>query len=147
MINLSITGLALDLAGVMMLGFDLVRVQRKLRTDAENRLAALSEVVESTEGIDAFLKNISADWRSYVDIGEGMYKPESGSFDPAAAEHSLDDIKSGISGLAGDLRTLARMMLVSVESDRKTVNLSLGMSYGGLVLIGLGFLLQILAYL
>ncbi|MDO8271634.1 MAG: hypothetical protein Q7U82_06890 [Gammaproteobacteria bacterium] len=124
-----------------------MRVQRKLRTDAENRLSALAEVVESTEGIDPFLNNISADWRSYVDIGEGLYEPELGSFNPDAAKYSLDDIKSGISGLAGDLRTLSTMMLASVESDRKAVSLSLSVSYGGLVLIVLGFLLQMLAYL
>lgn len=45
MIALSVSGLVLDLVGVMMLGADLVRVQRKLRSDASDRLSALTEVV------------------------------------------------------------------------------------------------------
>jgi len=32
----------LDLVGVMMLGVDLVRIQKRLRGDAEDRLAALT---------------------------------------------------------------------------------------------------------
>lgn len=142
---LTIIGLFFDFIGVLLLGFDLVRVQRKLRTDAESRLASLSEVIESTESIDTYLKNITADWRNYADMGEGLYEPISESFDHHAAKYSLDEIKSGVSGLADDLHTLAMMMLVSVKSDRETVKLSLGLSYIGLALIALGFILQILA--
>lgn len=44
MSTMVVVGLGLDLAGVLMLGIDLVRVQKKLRRDAEERLSALSEV-------------------------------------------------------------------------------------------------------
>lgn len=143
---LSIAGLVLDLVGVMMLGIDLVRVQRKLRLDAEERLSSLSEVVESSGGLDAFLKNISGDWREY-ERDEGRYIPLSGTFDYASAKRSLDEMKDGIGGLADDLRTVATMMVATVESDRKTAGMSLKVTYGGLILIGIGFLLQICAYL
>jgi hypothetical protein len=50
MIVLSVTGLVLDLVGVMMLGVDLVRIQKRLRGDAEGRLAALNDIAEGAGG-------------------------------------------------------------------------------------------------
>ena len=52
MLHLSAIGLILDLVGVLMLGIDLVRVQRKLRRDADDRLASLQEVTAGVGGID-----------------------------------------------------------------------------------------------
>src|SRR3546814_602634 len=142
---LGIVGLGLDLVGVMMLGVDLVRVQRKLRTDAEERLPALSEVADSAGGIDVFLERISGDWREYQ-RDEGRYIPRAGTFDHRSAEHSIDELKDGVRGLAENMRVVAEMMVATVENDRKTANMSLLVTYGGLCLIIVGFGLQILSY-
>ena len=61
MIFLSIAGLAIDLAGVMMLGVDLVRVQRRLRADAENRVTRLDAILESIGGIDGWAETVDSD--------------------------------------------------------------------------------------
>lgn len=145
MIVLSVAGLALDLIGVMMLGVDLVRIQKRLRSDAEDRLAALNDVAEGAGGTEAFLKGISGDFREYY-RDEGRYLPSNGTFDYQFAKQSLDELKDGVNGLADHLGTLARMLIAGVESDRETAKLSLSVSYGGLGLILLGFLLQIASY-
>jgi hypothetical protein len=102
--------------------------------------------VESSGGLDAFLKSISGDRREY-ERDEGRYVPLLGTFDYASAKRSLDEMKDGIGGLADDLRSVATMMIAAVESDRKAAGMSLKVTYGGRILIGIGFLLQIFAYL
>jgi hypothetical protein len=131
MIALSVTGLALDIVGVMMLGVDLVRIQKRLRGDAEDRLAALNDVAEGAGGTEEFLKSISGDFREYY-RDEGRYLPSNGTFDYQSAKQSLDELKEGVNGLADHLETLARMLIVSVEGDRETAKISLNVSYGGL---------------
>lgn len=145
MIALSVGGLVLDLVGVMMLGADLVRVQRKLRSDASDRLSALTVVVEGAGGLECFLKSVSGDFREYY-REEGQFLPSSGTFDHGAAERSLNDVKDGINGLADHVGTVARMMAATVESDEQTARMSLRVTYGGLVLILLGFALQAVGY-
>ena len=145
MIALSVSGLVLDLVGVMMLGADLVRVQRKLRSDASDRLSALTEVVEGAGGMERFLKSISGDFREYYG-DEGQFLPSAGTFDHDAAERSLDEVKDGINGLADHVGTVARMMAATVGSDEQTARMSLRVTYGGLVLILLGFALQAAGY-
>ena len=99
---LSLVGLVLDVTGVLMLGFDLVRVQCKLRHDAEDRLATLNDVAEAAGGIDSFLKRISGDWREH-EYDEGMMIPH-GGFDYQSAQRSFDEVKAGINELAVNLR-------------------------------------------
>lgn len=146
MIHLSAIGLSLDLVGVLMLGIDLVRVQRKLRRDADDRLASLQDVTEGVGGIDRFLKSVSGDFREY-ERDEGQYLPRQGTFDSDSAERSFDEMKDGINGLADQVGTLAAMMVTSVEGDRKTASMSLIVSYLGLLFVIIGFGLQIPAYL
>jgi hypothetical protein len=145
MVVLSVTGLVVDLVGVMMLGVDLVRIQNRLRRDAVDRLAALNDVAEGAGGAEAFLKSISGDFREYY-RDEGRYLPSDGTFDYRSAKQSLDELKDGVNGLADHLGTLARMLIASVEGDRETAKISLNVSYSGLGLIVLGFLLQIASY-
>ena len=143
---ISITGLVLDLIGVIMLGYDLVRVQRKLREDASDRLDTLMEVADSAGGLDKFLKSISGDFREY-ERDEGRYVPRQGTFDYESAKQSLDELKDSINGLADNLHAVATMMVAGVENDQATAGLSLKVTYGGLLFILIGFGLQICGYL
>lgn len=136
----------MDLAGVLMLGTDLARVQITLKRDAEERLLHLSEVVEAAGGMDKFLASISGDFREYY-RDEGAYFPRHESFDHSSAEQSFGEMKDGINGLADNLGTVAQLMVATVESDKKTASMSLWVTYGGLLLIVAGFALQITAYL
>lgn len=146
MIVLSLTGLTLDLAGVMLLGFDLVRIQRNLRRHAEDRLSSLHDVAEAAGGMDSFLKSVSSDFREYY-RDEGRYLPSDSTFDHQSAEQSFDEVKGSIADLAGHLGTMAGMLVASVESDRQTAEMSLRYTYIGLMLIVVGFVLQMPGYL
>lgn len=145
MIALSIGGLTLDLVGVLMLGADLVRVQRKLRDDALDRIAALTEVVEAAGSMESFLKSVSGDFREYY-RDEGMFLPSPGTFDADAARQSLEEVKDGINGLSDNLTTVARMMVATVENDEKTAGMSLNVTYVGLGLTVIGFAAQAAGY-
>ena len=142
---LGMVGLVFDVTGVLMLGFDLVRVQRKLRADAEERLATLNEVTDAAGGLDGFLKSISGDWREY-EYDEGAMIPR-GGFDHKSAERSFGEVKDGINSLANNLYTVASMMVATVESDRKAAGMSLWVTYMGLLSIVAGFALQFAGYL
>ena len=146
MLHLSAIGLILDLVGVLMLGIDLVRVQRKLRRDADDRLASLQEVTAGVGGIDRFLKGVSGDFREY-ERDEGRYLPRNSTFDSESAERSFEEMKDGINGLADQVGTMAAMMVASVEADRKTASMSLIVTYLGLLFVIIGFGLQIPSYL
>ncbi|MDQ0313976.1 hypothetical protein [Amorphus orientalis] len=128
-----------------MLGVDLVRIQKNLRRTAENRQAALSEVVDESGSIESFVREISADFReNYYD--EGLSIPIRGTFDYEAAEYSHNEMKGAISNVADNLVVVARLMAASIEEDRKTASMSLIISYTGLALIIVGFALQIASY-
>lgn len=145
MIVLSVVGLVLDLAGVLALGWDLKRVQVKLRDDADQRLSVLDEVTEAVGGVEGFLKTVSGDFRDYY-MDEGRASPVDATFDHRAAQDSLDEIKGSINGLADQLGMIARMMVAGVKNDRDTAGLSLRWTYGGLGAIVVGFSLQTIAY-
>ena len=146
MLHLSAVGVILDLVGVLMLGIDLVRVQQKLRRDADDRLASLQEVTAGVGGIDRFLKSVSGDFREY-ERDEGQYLPRNGTFDSDSAERSFEEMKDGINGLADQVGMMAAMMVAGVEGDRKTASMSLIVTYLGLLFVIIGFGLQIPAYL
>ena len=146
MVHLSITGLALDLAGVMMLGVDLVRVQRRLRGDAEQRISRLDEILEEIGGIDSWAETVPSDFREWQwEEGRTVMLP--GTFDPDRARESFEEALSTISAVGTHVLRLANMQLATVDADRVTANLSLRYSYIGLALIAIGFCLQIIAYL
>lgn len=146
MIYLSITGLALDLAGVLLLGVDLVRVQRRLRGDAEERVSRLDEILEEIGGIDGWAETVPSDFREWQ-WEEGRTVMVPGTFDPEQTRESFQEALSTISAVGSHVLTLANMQLAAIDADRSTANLSLRYSYVGLALVALGFVLQILAYL
>ncbi|MGC6329123.1 hypothetical protein [Rhizorhabdus sp. FW153] len=146
MIVLGLTGLALDLAGVMLLGFDLVRIQRDLRRHAEARLSSLRDVAEAAGGMDSFLTSVSSDFREYY-RDEGAYLPSDGTFDYQSAKRSFDEVKGSIANLAEHLGTMAAMLGATIESDKETAGMSLRFTYMGLLLIVAGFILQMAGYL
>jgi hypothetical protein len=145
-IYLSIAGLVIDLIGVMMLGVDLVRVQRRLRGDAENRVTRLDAILESIGGIDGWAETVESDFREW-DWDEGRTVGVPGTFNSERARESFKEALETISAVGTHVVTLAKMQVAAIDVDRDTANLSLRYSYVGLVLIALGFCLQIAAHL
>lgn len=145
MSNLSIAGLVLDLAGVLMLGADLVRVQRRLSREAKDRLTALDQILEEIGGIEGWAKTIPNDFRDWQ-WDEGRTIHLDGTFDSQQARESFKDAIDTIEGIGAQVLTLAKMQVAAIESDTDTADKSLFFSYFGLTFIALGFALQVAAY-
>ncbi len=143
---LSISGLALDLSGVLLLGVDLVRVQQRLRGDAEDRITKLDEILEEIGGIDGWAETVPSDFREWQ-FEEGRTVMLPGTFDPRQARESFDEALSTISAVGMHVLTLAKMQSATIDTDRSTARLSLRFSYIGLLFITLGFGLQLPVYL
>lgn len=143
MTGLTLIGLLLDLVGVVLLGFDLVRIQRKLRRDAEERIATLAGVVEANEGVESWMNELgrSADWREYQ-RDDGGYWPVGGTFDSSAAQSSFKELGAQVAEIGSSVHRLAHMMSINVLNDQSTAHLSLKFSYIGLALVVIGFALQ-----
>lgn len=142
---LGISGLALDLLGVLLLGFDLVRIQRRLRCDAEDRITRLDAILEEIGGIDGWAETVPSDFREWQ-WEEGRTVMVPGTFDPTRASESFEDALGTIGAVGAHVLTLAKMQIAAVDADRDTAKLSLRYTYIGLALILLGFSLQIGAY-
>lgn len=141
---LSIIGLALDLAGVLLLGADVLRIQRKLKRDAVERLSSLNEVFEGQAGLEAWMEELArnADWREHQ-RDEGRYFPVDGTFDPSAAKESVREITAQISELGANVGRLAELQIAAAKTDQRTARSSLALTYTGLLMIVAGFALQI----
>ena len=146
MINLSLAGLVLDLVGVMMLGIDLVRVQRRLRSSAEDRITRLDAILEEIGGIDGWAETVPSDFRDWQ-WEEGRTVGVPGTFNSEQARESFNEAVETIGTVGAHVVTLAKMQLAAIDADREIASLSLRYSYIGLALIFLGFWLQIVVYL
>jgi hypothetical protein len=142
---LSVTGLTFDLSGVLLLGFDLVRIQHRLRGDAENRISTLDEILEAIGGIEGWAETVPSDFQDWH-MEEGRAVSIDGTFDPRQARESFEETLNTISAIGTHVLTLAKMQTAAIEADRSTANLSLRYSYLGLTFIILGFGLQLPAY-
>jgi hypothetical protein len=143
---LSVIGLTLDFSGVLFLGFDLVRVQRRLRGDAEERVSRLDAILEEIGGIDGWAETVPSDFRDWQ-WDEGRTVMVDGTFDTMQAGESFKEALDTIGAVGSHVLTLANMQLAAINTDRSTANLSLRYSYLGLALIVVGFCLQLPAYL
>jgi hypothetical protein len=142
---LSISGLALDLTGVLLLGFDLVRIQRRLHSESKDRISSLDTILEEIGGIDGWADTVASDFREWQ-WEEGRTVMVPGTFDPERARVSFEEALGTISAVGTHVLTLAKMQLAAIDADRDTANLSLRFSYLGIALIIIGFCLQMPAY-
>jgi len=128
----------------MLLGIDLVRVQRRLRGDAAKRVTRLDAILDGLGGIDGWAETVSSDFREWQwDEGRTIMVP--GTFDADSARESFKEALETISAVGTHVVTLAKMQVAAIDADRDTANLSLRYSYVGLALIAVGFCLQIAA--
>ena len=146
--SLAIIGLSLDVIGVFILGFDLLHLQRRLRSEAQDRLNAIQEVLDNHANTEGYLSDIArgADWRE-GGIEEGRWEPHGGTFDYSAARTSFGDLSDTVAALASDMKVLAGLNHAAVLADKRTANRSIWLTGLGLGLIGMGFALQIAALL
>lgn len=146
--TLGIIGLTLDLVGVLLLGWDLVGIQRNLRHDAEERLSTLSDVFDGKDKLDQWMAGIAnrAEWRE-SQWEEGRTVSIDGTFDPGAARDTIKEITDEMSNLGADIARLTQLQIAAASSDQRAAGHSLMYSYVGLGLIVIGFTIQALGQL
>src|SRR6266581_467717 len=94
-------GLILDVIGVLLLGFDLVRVQKSLRTQARNDLARFEAMVEDYGGAESWIEEISKNCRWVHSREYERYHAEDEiSYNARHALDQLQELAQSVSGLA-----------------------------------------------
>ena len=136
-------GLVLDLIGVLMLGYDLIRVQRMLREQAAQDLSRFDEMAESYGGTEGWLQEIGKSAR---------WIPQSAYWDHHAedeisynARHAIETVREFTecsAGLSEHLSKVVSLQKAQAEGNRRTARASLRYSLIGLAFVFFGFVFQ-----
>jgi ABC-type multidrug transport system fused ATPase/permease subunit len=139
-------GLILDVVGVLLLGFDLVRVQRSLRTQARNDLARFEAMVEDYGGTEKWVEFISQNTR-WVTEREYFadHEEDEVSLNTRHTVDQLAELAQSVSALAQPLTKLILFQKEQAEANSRIANASILYSIVGLVLIFVGFVMQFIA--
>jgi hypothetical protein len=139
-------GLILDVIGVLLLGFDLVRVQKSLRTQARNDLARFEAMVEDYGGAESWLEEIAKNSRW---IDESAYSEkhteDEVSYNARHAIDQLGELAQSVSGLAEAITKIILFQKEQAEANSRIANASILYSILGLALIFVGFLMQLIS--
>jgi hypothetical protein len=140
------TGLTLDVIGVLLLGFDLVRVQKSLRTQARNDLARFEEMVEDYGGAESWIEEITKNSR-WVEAREyeRYHAEDEISYNARHALDQLQELAQSVSGLAAPVAKIILFQKEQAEANSRIANTSILYSIVGLVLIFVGFSMQLVA--
>ncbi|MDE0103110.1 MAG: hypothetical protein OXN89_12080 [Bryobacterales bacterium] len=140
----SIVGLILDLIGVLLLGADVVRLQRTNRRRANQGRASLDEIESVYGGIESWTNEIKkqSEW-----IPESAYSRHHSEDEVSYnAHHALDnlrDISSAVNGLAERVTKVSMILHNNAIQDERIASISYRLSIVGLVCLVFGFLFQI----
>jgi hypothetical protein len=139
-------GLILDVIGVLLLGFDLVRVQKSLRTQARNDLARFEAMVEDYGGTESWLEEISKNSR-WIDESaySARHAEDEVSYNARHAIEQLAELAQSVSGLAEAITKIIQFQKDQAEANSRIANASILYSIVGLVLIFVGFLMQLIS--
>jgi hypothetical protein len=136
----SILGLTSDFVGVIALGIDVIRIQFRLRQSARDSLERYRKFEEDYGGSGSSLEDYSRQLARFPDdrtIGDTLDRTRGSVADLAATAAGLGEY---VDGLAATLKE-------RVSDEQRLANTSLRFSGGGMVLILIGFVLQMLGTL
>jgi hypothetical protein len=139
-------GLLLNLVGVLLLGFDVLHVQKMLRQSASEVLDKVHSVFDEADEAGKTLRDVAFDHRHY-DLDEGQVVYFHDSFDERAAQRSQEALNQSISNLSKGLSRLADIALTGADAQETSANLSRKRTLIGLGLVIVGFALQIIGQL
>jgi hypothetical protein len=145
---LSPTGLILDLIGVALLGFDLVRIQWRLRLQANRNRGRLESLIEEHSNVEDELRSLASEvaWHSY-NWDEGQAVADYDSYNPDHILKLAAQTGSAVGLLREFVQKLSTFFIEMQEDSRQTADKSLRYSYMGLALVALGFVFQLLGTL
>jgi hypothetical protein len=145
---LSPFGLVLDLIGVGLLGYDLIRVQRMLRAQAKDDLSHFEAMAEEYDGVDSWIDEINKSARWIPESAYSDHHAEDGvSYNAHRAIEQLDEVTQCMSLLASHLAKVVSLQRQQAQGNNRAANASLRYSILGLIFIFFGFVLQMLGSL
>lgn len=142
--TLQLVGLATDFAGVLLLGFDLVRLQQRVRDEAQANLDRLEDATSEYGGAGAWAAEIrrTARW-----INESAYSrwhaEDEVSYNARHNLEKLQELAEVAEGVAKHLSELTTIVVGSAKEGQRTAGQSLRFSIIGIGLVAIGFSLQL----
>ncbi len=145
---LSVTGLAIDFLGVGLLGFDLVRLQIRLRQQAKQSRAFLDGLASDYGGVPAWASEIksSAKWTPASDYSDYHAEDET-SFNSRQALEQVGEVADCAGGLAEHVAKITLFLDQDAQENDRTAFMSFWLSVVGLVFVLIGFIFQMLGSL
>jgi hypothetical protein len=141
-------GLVLDLLGVGLLGFDLIRVQRMLRQQAAADLKHFETMAEDYGGTESWIADIekSATWTNASSY-EDYHLQDELSFNAERSIELTNELSLCVAGVAAHLSKVVQLQHQTAHGNSEAANKSLRYSAVGLVFIFIGFAFQMLGTL
>jgi hypothetical protein len=141
----SVSGLSADFVGVILLGIDLIRVQRMLRANAAAELDHFNAMAENYGGVEAWSKEIkrSARWVKQQEYEDYLIQDET-SYNAEQAKEGLSELSECVNALANHLTEIVTLSQRKLEGDSVAAQTSLRMSVIGLFFILFGFTGQLI---
>jgi hypothetical protein len=140
----SISGLVTDFVGVCALGVDLIRLQRTVRQTATENLSKYKELEEQLGGIPSWIEDLEKSVKKW--IPESAYSDHHAedevSYNARHLQSTMADLANASAGLGTYVAALAETASARAADDAKVSKLSLLVSFVGLGLILLGFIMQ-----
>ena len=145
----TLSGLGLDFLGVVLLGIDLIKVQISQRLLAQMNLSEFQKLASEYGGIADWAEDLrkGSRWVPSDVIERHHILSDEVTFNIRAA---IDDIKSlagGINELGKQIANLVEIMGSNSQNEVKSAERSAILSSFGLILIAIGFSLQIVGVL
>ncbi|WP_092023913.1 hypothetical protein [Bradyrhizobium sp. OK095] len=136
-------GLCLDFVGVVLLGIDLVRVQRSMKRQAREDLRRFDAMVEDHGGTEEWITSINKGIR-WIDQHEywDHHAEDEVSYNVTNLIEQLKELVQAISGIAEASTKLIKFQHEQSRENARIADASIRYSFIGLMLICLGFALQ-----
>lgn len=137
-------GLILDLFGVLFLGYDLIRLQSAIKKRAKDRRVEFDSIESDYGGIESWTHEImqQSEWTS-SDIYSRYYAEEEVVFNVRNALEGLRNISDAVNGLSSQIIRITKIIRDNIIEDEELAATSNRLSILGLVLLVLGFGIQI----
>ena len=142
----SSSGLALDLIGVSLLGYDLIRVQRKMRNEAKQSLSEYERLIQENGGFDEYIAEIKRNsrWVSSHEYSD-YHAEDEVSFNARQSQQQMQELADCSDSLADHVSEIVKIYRDQTERDKKLSDVSIKYSVLGIVFIVIGFAFQLVA--
>ena len=138
----SVSGLVLDILGVLLLGTDLIRLQKALRNRAKANRAMYDELEQEYGGVESWMDELS---NQTMPTSVPRHSGDSlTGYSMSQVYGIVDELAQGSSAVATRLAQVGKLLDAGARQDERLSASSLWFSYGGLGLLVIGFTLQII---